>query len=445
MELTIDQKNAVNEIINFLLDPEQKELILSSKPGCGKSALTAWFYHQGYTEYLQMCSMFGVAPKYSTVCVSATTNKAAANLSQVLKLPVPTVHNLFNLVVKNDYTNGSTSLVPNKGGAVLVENRILFIDECSMIDGILWKYIQNLTHNCKIVYVGDQYQLPPVGSNFSIFKKNIPIVTLNQQVRYRDNQGIISLSEQLMNTVKTGVFNPITADGKQIVHVSHKDAEPLVKDIFKLQDANAVILTYTNQKSNAYADYIKYEIRGQKVPFYPHNRYNAVNPVFRYQNTSVAGSKVSLIHTEEEIEIKEVGPEYVVTVADNVTFTYTSMIVNRSHHLGPCHVNAANDPVEYRRALKVLAKAKNWHEYFKWKECIAELRPREACTIHKAQGSTVARVVVDLTDLGTCTAASTAARLLYVACTRAYEQVILIGDLPKRYGGKVIDLPSTTV
>ena len=69
-------------------------------------------------------------------------------------------------------------------------------------------------------------------------------------------------------------------------------------------------------------------------------------------------------------------------------------------------------------------------------EDIADLRPRNACTVYKAQGSTYREVFVDLTDIGDCRNPSQAARMLYVACTRPTHNIKFIGNLPARFKGE---------
>ena len=69
------------------------------------------------------------------------------------------------------------------------------------------------------------------------------------------------------------------------------------------------------------------------------------------------------------------------------------------------------------------------------KEEFPDLRPREACTVHKSQGSSFDTVYIDADDLSTCTNIATAARLLYVAVSRSRNRVVFYGKLHKKLGG----------
>lgn len=97
-------------------------------------------------------------------------------------------------------------------------------------------------------------------------------------------------------------------------------------------------------------------------------------------------------------------------------------------------VKIVKDYTNYNNALKDLASKKDWKSFYYLKEYIADLRPIEVSTVHKAQGSTLDRVYIDLNDLCSCRDPFLFARLLYVAVTRAKEKVIFFGSLNPKYG-----------
>jgi ATP-dependent exoDNAse (exonuclease V) alpha subunit len=92
-------------------------------------------------------------------------------------------------------------------------------------------------------------------------------------------------------------------------------------------------------------------------------------------------------------------------------------------------------PHEASAILKQLAKEKNWKDFFDVKEKVADLRPTYACTVHKSQGSTYDNVFIDLYSIGKNNKPNEVARLLYVAVTRASNNVYLYGNLPDKYKG----------
>ena len=93
------------------------------------------------------------------------------------------------------------------------------------------------------------------------------------------------------------------------------------------------------------------------------------------------------------------------------------------------------DRDHYTKLVKYFGTNKVWDRYFHLKKTYPDLRPRDAATVHKAQGSTYDTVFVDLGDLSTCRDPNVAARLLYVAFTRARTRVVLYGNLVAKFGG----------
>ena len=85
--------------------------------------------------------------------------------------------------------------------------------------------------------------------------------------------------------------------------------------------------------------------------------------------------------------------------------------------------------------LRYFQRQKNWRKWYKLKETVPDLRPRDATTVHKAQGSSYDTAFIDVGDLSGCRHPDTAARLLYVCFSRATSRVILYGDLDEKYGG----------
>ena len=94
-------------------------------------------------------------------------------------------------------------------------------------------------------------------------------------------------------------------------------------------------------------------------------------------------------------------------------------------------------PFKYTENLKSLAKIakdeknpterkKKWREYFNFKNNVLDIRDIYASTVHSAQGSTYNNVYIDLKDLFICTKKEELARLLYVAVSRAKNNIYLI-------------------
>ena len=83
---------------------------------------------------------------------------------------------------------------------------------------------------------------------------------------------------------------------------------------------------------------------------------------------------------------------------------------------------------------KYFKREKMWSHFFFINNTFPDLRPRDACTVYKAQGSTLESVFIDLTDISSNGVADTVARLLYVAASRATDKVYFFGELAPKFG-----------
>lgn len=422
MELTSSQQKAAKELIEFLLGTKE-ELVICAAAGCGKTYLVSWFLKEGYKEYLQECNKRGLVCSYTLPpVVTATTNKAAEVLRDKLGYPVPTIHSFLRLKVEEDYSEGITKIV-KKDNYKIRTNGIVFIDECSMISSELYTYIKNTLINCKIIYVGDKDQLDPVRAYISpiFIDESIPKIELTENIRLKNHPEFLELAEQLKNTVITKKFYPIKPIKELIEYVNQDELKRVIDTNFAIPNKDSKILTYTNKKALLYNDYIKQDLRQANYPFLVGEWYIVNSPLFD-ENDKI------IFVTDKEIKITDIEEELTLNFLDK-SLNIVKLWSYDEYFYAPLYTE------EYLGLLKELAKRKEWKRFFFLKKHIADLRLADSCTIHKAQGSTYKNVIVDLGDLGKCTSYNTAARLLYVACTRATDHIYLTGSLPKRLGG----------
>lgn len=454
MNLTEEQQKVVDEAKAFL-DPKNKErfFLISAPAGTGKTYLATYLYTDVY------CPSAELGTAYEDFYFTATTNKAAsvlnANIASIGKT-ASTIHNLLGLKVLNDTSTGKTGLVASRHKKQGVSNSIIVIDECSMVNRELFDYIWWNTHNCKVIFIGDDRQLPPVKEGISpVFEMRIPIHSLTKIIRSDAHDEITDVCNQLRDNVVTRDFKDIVCKGN-ITHLSRVEAKNVIDDTFIVSDSSSKILTYTNARCVAYNEYIA-NLRGQKN-FIEEGRCYVVNnnilsvldkrtnPTTSFYGSHYGGCSTypsGLLTGGEEIKIDRINDIKVDSIL-NLSYydcDFSRLITYKKRWFyEPDTSHVLKIPVSYeevKRKLKELAKAKNWEQYFRLQETFADVRFRDASTVHKAQGSTLDNVFIDLDDLGTCKQTTVFARLLYVALSRAKERIYLIGNLPERYG-KVI-------
>lgn len=236
----------------------------------------------------------------------------------------------------------------------------------------------------------------------------------------------MALCNQLRETVKTGVFKPIKIVPGVIDWLSDDDMEREVHNEFLGKDTDARILAYTNDRVVAYNDHIR-ELR------HLHSTYTIGEKLI---NNSAVQLKDNMMSVEEEVEIIQLSDTVdEIQVEDGIYMAVR--YADLENKFGDVYANMPlpEDKDHYNKLIKYFTKNKNWERYFYMKKTFPDLRPRDAATVHKAQGSSYITAFVDLGNLSTCRDPNLAARLLYVAFTRARTRVVLYGELAPKFGG----------
>lgn len=422
------QQNAADGFFEFLFT-DAKELIISGTAGVGKTYLLGHLINRVIPDYEKMCSMIGIKQVYHDVVMTATTNKAAEILSNATRRPVQTVHSFLNLLVKEDYQTGRTEL-RRTSSWVVHTNTIVFVDECSMIDSELRKAILEGTSNCKIIYVGDHLQLPPVLESLSpIYRDNLPFFELTQPMRNSKSPALQALCGQFRRTVETGIFLPIQTDGQDVSFLSPEEAENEVRNTFSCGDVDACVMAYTNATVNAVNEFVRaakglppHFVKGEEAIF----------------NRSMLLSRNASFSAEERVlvlSVENYTSDYAFTGLDGKAHQITTRIhILENHFNQQFQLAVPENKAHLQEYIKYFARLKDWNTYFWLQKTFPDLRPRYASTVHKSQGSTFDTVFVDMADIATCTNAVVAARLLYVAASRPRSKIVFYGNKKTKYG-----------
>jgi hypothetical protein len=420
------QEEAADAFFAWLFTNE-KEMGIDGPGGVGKTHLMAHLIDVVMPRYFEVCELTGVKPQYDDVVMTAMTNKAAEVLSTATGRPVSTIQSFMNLKVTDDYDTGVSRL--SKTGAFKVhERKIIFIDEASMFEGQLDNFVQEGTIGCKIVYVGDDCQLRAVGGANPIYEPGrMKWVTLTQQMRTQV-PAIQALHDQLRYTVKTGTFYPIQIVPGLIDHLDDDQMQAGLASTFAGQTLESRILAYTNRRVMDFNDYLR------EVRQLPHE-YTLGELLV---NNGAIRLKGSMLRVEEEVEITNIGQDQTVTIGDADMIVQHMDLRTRSGavHTGVPVPSDRNHHVNLVAHFRKLGRStKNWGPYYDLKNRFPDLRPRDAATVYKAQGSTYDTAYVDLGDISKCHNPDQVARQLYVALSRERHRIFLFGELADKYGG----------
>ena len=293
--LTYSQNELVSKLEKFIdcSNNEQNVFLLKGYAGTGKTFIT-----KGLTEYLKEIER--------TFILAAPTGKASKVIANKTKNEAYTIHKTIystnNVKEYKENENDKTykfyfDLRVNDDS----NNTIYIIDEASMISNVygepeffrfgsgfllqdLLKYI-NIDcndHNKKIIFIGDNAQLPPIGMNFSpaldkqYLTKNFNLLVneyeLTEVVRQKADSGILKNTIPIRKSLSNQAFNQLDID-TNFSDVSHLEHEDFLK-IYLTQcdnkiDQDTIVIAFSNASVKEYNDRIR-------EYFFPGNSNNIV-------------------------------------------------------------------------------------------------------------------------------------------------------------------------
>lgn len=410
--LSEGQQQAEADFTKFVISPSQKVMVLEGYPGTGKSTLVKMLLGQlpKLVETLKL--LLPNEPEYDIV-LTATTNKAAEALAGITGQQVKTIHSHLGLIVRTDYKTGETTLeAGNRDGPA--QFQIIVIDEASMVDWELKKLIEQETENCKIMYIGDPYQLLAVNSaSAPVFTCGYPTSKLTEPVRQPKDSVIIPACADLRRTIDGHGWNRMPVDGNTILRLDRNDFDQAVVAEFTRKDwhySDSKILVWRNAAVLRYNNGLNKLMTG--VPSFAVGDYAVVNKRVTRSKGGLKTDQIVLI-TGIEDAAEEFGvPGRVIEV-------------NHYHKFFmPVSLEAKNERVKLGQSRtgewKILQTIDN-----EW----IDLRANYAQTVNKSQGSTYNQVFIDLNDINACRNMNNVARMLHVGISRARFRVTFTGNI----------------
>lgn len=464
---TTDQKNAIDNIIDFItkdFNPKQFVIGLTGAGGTGKTFITNFIINNcKYSSSVIKCA--SPTHKACRVFSSAINNKKVETIQSILGL---------RLNLKLEDFNPNNPQFDPMGEIKLANTKVLIIDEASMIPAKLVTFICNICkkYKIKIIFIGDDYQLAPVNESKSIaFSRCFKVNPLTQIVRQDKQNPIGDLLVLLRNDIKNRKFSFLEyvsknvginnynefgegysilgqKDFKDTINISFKD-ENYFKDIDMYR-----IVAYTNNKVAYWNNYVRNII----IPDANKNIITKNDLIMSYE-TIVDDFLDTILNNSEEYIIKDI-VNFVDNTYDFKGFLIKFQLVHGGDITKPLFIIDHKDKytiLKYNKVLKDLISAaenatggnrvKRWKEYydFKKKYLLAAnvinangkiIYSRDidygfAITSHKSQGSTYANVYVDINDMVfdknniIYSNMDNMLRRLYVGCSRAKSKLIL--------------------
>lgn len=446
--LNEDQRKAAREILDFVQDPERRMHTLQGHAGTGKTFLV---------NVVREILLDNRIP----VHLVATTNKAAT----LLQGSETTIHKLLGLIPQGDESSGRTVLVASTKGPQLKARSVVMVDEASMVDRELINRALDITkaYQAKILFIGDAYQLPPVGYKVSPVFEIPGKSALTQMMRQALDNPILAYAEQFRQAVDNGVFpklqtitNPDTEAGIQLCNAGEfqdKLEQHFGSPEYAENPNHCRFVSWTNKRSRAVAQ----QMRVMLNPEAETKRFLKGEIMTNVSAVKTASGEI--LQTDELVKLRSIEESSIFIggydIAGHKVFA-TSLDGKLGYDvfvpydfdkvgalLSELSKKASDLQKEYNqlRTKKTEAECRDvdrkrrraWVEFFTAKERFAELRSVHGSTVHKAQGSTYDVIFIDVSDIGRNTKADEVAKLLYVALTRPRTTAYIYGELPERF------------
>ena len=283
--LTDGQAELVKELNSFLNHSEDNVFLLKGYAGTGKTFIT-----KGLTEYFR-----AIGRNY---VLAAPTGKASKVIATKTKSKAYTIHKTIYSFkdikeYKEENLDGSETykFYADLNVNELSVDTVYIVDEASMLSDIyneneffkcgtghllkdFLKFV-NLDHNDhrkKIIFIGDNAQLPPVGMKFSPaldsryldneYGLNTIEYELKEVVRQKADSGVMHNAISMRKSLEENVFNQLdfNLDYEDVEHVDYDSViESYLDSCDKRINAESIVIAHSNVDVAAYNKRIREE------------------------------------------------------------------------------------------------------------------------------------------------------------------------------------------
>jgi len=438
------QRRAFREIEDFI-GGEDQEFLLKGGGGVGKTYLLDSIIskHRGY--YFFCCAPTHKATGVLRGKIAYRSNNEFSTLQKFLGL-VQDYDKEGNEIFETKTPEKYFVKQVEKFGAS--KEFVLIIDECSMIGDEMYEYLETVLsrsgEQLQILYVGDDYQLPPVAPEkkmielspvFTKVKRSFEMTTILRT----DNDDLVLLYRVLRQCVDTH------EDPKEFISQlqKRKNIHWLMKGEFHKQmrmskeNKNDMIVTHSNAKAYEYNNLIKNRSEneaqyqeGDKMMF---NKFHEIG-ASRYNSGAIF--KIAQC---DEIKFES---EYFDCVFDYHLITMDDgnevMRVMKDDKIKfNKKVNDRKNKVKKKILSKRLCRdliKEEWREFYRNKNFLnSPIADAYAITCYKSQGSTYENVYMDLTNIEFCLKKDIGMknRCIYTAASRASKNIFIYCNLYK--------------
>jgi exodeoxyribonuclease-5 len=446
------QSEVIQKIAEFLLSPKENELfVLKGYAGTGKTNLIA-----AVTKALPSVKIKSI--------LMAPTGRAAKVLSNSAGKNATTIHKKIFKRAMGEEGQMRFSLAENNH-----KDTLFIVDEASMIniESESSLYENNLLESlfeyvfsgidCKLIFVGDTAQLPPVGTDQSAaldpkylkqkFYLTVHSYELSDVARQRSKSGILHNATKLRESLLSQKFVlPKLELTKDVVNVPGDELEDALNNAYsKYGEDDVIIVTRSNKRANLFNQNVRNRIKlfeedlcaGDKLMVVKNNyfwlgeekdagfiangdmaqimRIRKREQLYGFNFTECALKLPDHDGDKNELEVK--------IITDSLFSDSPALTVEQQQLLFNEVMLGCEDVPEKWKKMLYLKK----NPFFN----ALQVKFSYAVTCHKAQGGQWPCVFIDHGFLAGEMLDKNLIRWLYTALTRATEQIYLVNFNPQ--------------
>lgn len=413
-QLNDEQQVAVERMLQHLNTfDNQPFLVLKAPAGCGKT--TTQSHVLANTSRRMVCT--------------APTNKAVKVMAEMLP-PESESCTIYKLLGLRLMANGEVKRIAGPADTVdLSYYEGVIVDEASMLNSTVMGHIRtasNTNPHIRWIFMGDQYQLPPVLETTSEIWSETNVIELTKVMR-TDNQ-ILTLATNIRSIIAQGSSGVLSIksdyDERGGVFADTDFLGKLHEDAEACRAGTSKAISWRNETVNKLNAHVRKALlpNWQESTWLPGERVTLLEPA-KSLNDETVGT------TDEEFTIDS------VDVINHPMFGYLTVYAlevsadfdGRNETLFALHESSQ---AEFDKRCKNLAEeAKKdswkWRVFWGFKESVHQVRHAYAQTAHRSQGSTYSKAYVSWRDIMLNRRREEALRCLYVAVSRPRHSLYL--------------------
>ncbi|AZJ31844.1 UvrD-like helicase C-terminal domain-containing protein [Tenacibaculum mesophilum] len=447
---TEKQNELLDVLTDFIFSDDNRALfLLKGYAGTGKTTIISTVVHNLW-KIGQKAVLLAPTGRAAKV-ISGYSNRQAFTIHKKIYFPKKQSSGAVNFVMQpNKHTD--TLFIVDEASMISDEkqNAKLF-ENGSLLDDLI-SYVYS-GKNCKIIFIGDTAQLPPVKLTMSPaleadklsfeFNKEVTEIELDEVVRQEEGSGILANATDLRLLIQNdSIHFQFDLNYPDIIRL---------QDGYDIQDAitmaydgdigveDTAIIVRSNKRANQYNQQIRTKIRGQENEISTGDYVMVVkNNYYWLKDSSSAGfiangdiCEVMRINSIKElygfkfaevevrmIDYPDMKPFETVLLLDTLTSESPSLTYEESNRL---YEAVKEDFVHEKSKYKQFMGVKK-NKYFN----ALQVKFSYAMTCHKSQGGQWKTVFIEQPYLPDG-ASVEYLRWLYTAVTRAQEKLYLIG------------------